>query len=304
MEVFGPSLGADAVGEARAAEAAGFSGVRVLDHLFCAINDGPVNTFDHPLVALGAAAAVTNRIVLTQTMLDVTRRHPTEVAQAIATLDRLSGGRAELGLGAGWYLPEHNAVGISLGTPGTRVRRLLEALAICRQMFTHSGRVDFDGDFYTAHVDVAWQPTERTIPIVVGASRPRLIAAAGTYADRLEILAPDDAGDGFVLDADRLTTYMDSARASATAAGHPIEFGSRVTLRLGGSSAHVARPLEIGGTPDDVVDAVERLAALGFTRLTILPLDGPSAAWVRDNVETLKVDTLKAVRTRDEVAAL
>lgn len=298
MEVFGPSLGADIVGEARAAEATGFSGVRVLDHLFCAINDGPINTFDHPLVALGAAAAVTEKIVLTQTMLDVTRRHPTEVAQAIATLDRLSGGRAELGLGAGWYLPEHEAVGISLGTPGTRVARLLEALNICRQMFTGGGRVDFDGDFYTAHVDVTWQPTVRTIPIVVGASRPRLIAAAGTYADRLEILAPDDA-DGFVLDADRLTTYMDKARASAAGAGHPIEFGSRVTLRLGGTSAHLARPLELGGTPDDVVDAVARLAALGFTRLTILPLDGPSADWVQGNV-----DTLKAVRTRDEVAAL
>lgn len=297
MEVFGPSLGADVVGEARAAEAAGFSGVRVLDHLFCAINDGPVNTFDHPLVALGAAAAATDRVVLTQTMLDVTRRHPTEVAQAIATLDRLSGGRAELGLGAGWYLPEHDAVGIGLGTPGTRVRRLLEALAICRQMFTRSGRVDFDGEFYTAHVDVAWQPTVRTIPIVVGASRPRLIAAAGTYADRLEILAPDDA-DGFVLDADLLTTYMDSARASATVAGHPIEFGSRVTLRLGGTSAHVARPLELGGSADDVVDAVERLAALGFTRLTILPLDGPSADWVRANV-----DILRAVSTHADVAA-
>lgn len=295
MQVYGPALGADVVGEARAAEAAGFSGVRVLDHLFCAINDGPVNTFDHPLVALGAAAAVTQRIVLTQTMLDVTRRHPTEVAQAIATLDRLSGGRAELGLGAGWYVPEHDAVGVGLGTPGMRVARLLEGLAICRQMFTDHGRVHFDGEFYRAHVDVAWQPTVRIIPIVVGASRPRLISAAGTYADRLEILSPDDADEALVLDADRLHGYLDSARGSASAARHPICFGARVTLRLGGASRHRSRPLELAGSPDDVVDGVAQLAELGFSRLTVLALDEPSAAWVRSNI-----DVLKAVPTRGE----
>lgn len=289
MQIFGPSLGTDPIADAIEAEELGYSGVRVLDHLFCAINDGPINTFDHPLVVLGAAAAVTSEVLLTQTMLDVTRRHPTEVAQAIATLDRLSGGRAELGLGAGWYLPEHDAVGIELGRPGIRVERLIEALDIIRQMFTGQGVVDFDGDHFTAHVDTPWAPTVRTVPIVVGASRPRLVKAAARFADRLEILAPDPRpGDDFRLDADVLAGYLESARAVAADAGHPLDFSARVTLRFGDTPTDLSDPLTVTGSPDDVLSTVEHLASLGFSRLTVLPLTEEAEAWTRSHVAELR----------------
>lgn len=153
MQILGPSLDPDIVADARAAEAFGYAGIRVLGHLYCEISGGPINTFDHPLIALSAAATATDRVILTQTVLDVSRRHQTEVTQAIATLDRTSGGRAELGIGAGWYEPGRESIGFDLGAPGVRVERLLEGLVICRTMFDQQGRVDLDGTQFVANVD-------------------------------------------------------------------------------------------------------------------------------------------------------
>src|SRR5579875_1973271 len=117
MQVFGPTLGADPVGHARSLEDAGFDGVRVIDHFFCPWPGGPAEWFPHSIATLAAAAVATTRAQLTQTVMSAAFRHPAEVAQAIATIDRLSGGRAGLGLGAGWYDPEFDAFGLRLGPP-------------------------------------------------------------------------------------------------------------------------------------------------------------------------------------------
>ena len=107
MKVFGRALGFDPVGDARTAEAAGFDGVRVIDHFFSGLAPHAPHPVSHALSGLAAAAVATDRVLLTETMLAAGMRHPAECAQAIATIDRISGGRAELGLGTGWYRPEH-----------------------------------------------------------------------------------------------------------------------------------------------------------------------------------------------------
>lgn len=292
MQILGPALGRDPVGEARAAEAAGYAAVRVLDHLFCALPGGPEEPFDHPFVALGAAAAATERVLLTQTVLDVTRRHPTEVAQAAATLDRVSCGRAELGLGTGWYGPEHDAVGIALGPPRERVDRLVEALAVCRAMLDGGGRVDFEGRHVRAHVEVPWAAAPHPIPLVVGAARPVLQRRAAALVDRLEILSPIAPGaDERPPDLDVLADRLAVARVEAAAAGRSIAFSARCTLGLGGR-CDPADPLHLAGGPDDVGGAVADLAALGFDRLTVLPVDAASRAWLDTSVSELAaVDT-------------
>src|SRR5690606_17564101 len=124
MQVTGKALGFDPVAEATAAERAGYDGVRVVDHFFSGLAPEPPHAVSHALVGLGAAAVATSRVLLTQTMLAATMRHPAECAQAVATIDRVSGGRAELGLGAGWFRQEHEAMGLALGTPRDRVDRL------------------------------------------------------------------------------------------------------------------------------------------------------------------------------------
>lgn len=287
MQILGPALGGDPAAEALAAEAAGFAGVRVLDHLFCALPGRHDQHFDHPFVALGAAAAVTERVVLTQTVLDVTRRHPTEVAQAAATLDRISGGRAELGLGTGWYEPEHTAVGAPLGPPRERVDRLIEAAAVCRAMIDRDGQVDFAGRHVRAHVDVPWAPTPHPVPLVVGAARPVLQRRAAALVDRLEILSPIGLEPGErPPDLPVLADRIDVARSVAAAAGRAIAFSARVTLEVGGR-ADPSDALRLAGSPDDVVAAVADLARIGFDRLTVLPVDPSSQAWLARSVAVL-----------------
>jgi alkanesulfonate monooxygenase SsuD/methylene tetrahydromethanopterin reductase-like flavin-dependent oxidoreductase (luciferase family) len=286
LQVFGPALGADPAGDARAAEAAGFAGVRVIDHLFCALPGGPEAHAEHPFVSLGAAAAVTRRVLLTQTVLDVTRRHPTEMAQAVATLDRISGGRAELGLGTGWYEREHEAVRVALGPPAERVERLVDALTICRAMFAADGCVDHTGRHYSARVDVPWPPTPHRVEVTVGAARPVLVRRAAELADRLELLSPTVSSgavpDAATLSLDDVAGRLGIARDAARAAGRPagaLRFSARVELRLG-ASPDERDALTLAGTPDDVVSGAAALAGLGVDRLCILPADPASRAWL------------------------
>ncbi len=285
MQVFGPALGDDAAADAQRAERLGFSGIRVLDHLYCAINGGPDVPFDHPFIALGVAAASTSRVLLTQTVLDVSRRHPVEVAQAIASLDRLSAGRAELGYGTGWYEPEHLAIGLQLGTGAVRVARFSEGLRICREMFDSQGCVEFSGDFYQAKVTVPWKPTPHPIPITVGVARPVLLRKAAVYADRLEILPAGPVGvdQGHPLDRPTIDRYMDSARTIAAANGRTMAFSARVTLTLG-TRVDPADPLALGGDVDEVLAKAHCLAEAGFDRLSILPLDRRSQDWIPEAV--------------------
>src|SRR5512144_1578610 len=141
MEIIGKALGFDPVREALAAEQAGYDGVRVIDHFFSGIAPEPQRAVSHGIAGLAAAAAVTDRVLLTTTMLSAPIRHPVECAQAIATVDRISGGRAELGIGGGWNQAEFDAVGLVLGSPRDRVDRVVEAATICRRMFEQKGVV-------------------------------------------------------------------------------------------------------------------------------------------------------------------
>jgi alkanesulfonate monooxygenase SsuD/methylene tetrahydromethanopterin reductase-like flavin-dependent oxidoreductase (luciferase family) len=105
---------------ARKAEAVGCSALVLPDHLigqYAAI----------PLLAM--VAAVTERLRVGTFVLNVCLRHPAVLAQDLATLDALSGGRLEIGLGAGWNKPEHDAIGIPFDPVDDRIKRLTEAIA-------------------------------------------------------------------------------------------------------------------------------------------------------------------------------
>src|SRR6516165_3831957 len=124
---------------ARKAEAVGCSTLVVPDHLigqYAAI----------PLLA--AVAAVTERLRVGTFVLNVCLRHPAVLAQDLATLDTLSGGRLEIGLGAGWNKPEHDAIGIPFEPVGDRIRRLTEVIAILKGCFA-GGAFSFSGEHYT-----------------------------------------------------------------------------------------------------------------------------------------------------------
>jgi F420-dependent oxidoreductase-like protein len=96
---------------------------------------------------LAAMAAQTRRIRIGQMVTGNTYRHPAVLAHMAATVDIISGGRLDLGIGAGWNEYEHTSMGIPLYAPGERIRRLGEACEIIRRLFTEA-TVDFEGRYY------------------------------------------------------------------------------------------------------------------------------------------------------------
>src|ERR1700745_142120 len=182
---------------ARRAEAVGCSAFVVPDHLI-----GQYAAM--PLLAMVAAA--TRRLRVGTCVLNVCLRHPAVLAQDLATLDTLSGGRLEIGLGAGWNKPEHDAIGIAFEPVGIRIKRLTEAITILKGCFAE-GPFSFSGEHYTitGH-DGAPKPVQRPHPpIFLGGGGKRLLTLAARE-DQIIGLAPRLAqGDPPRVDASSLT---------------------------------------------------------------------------------------------------
>jgi probable F420-dependent oxidoreductase len=99
-----------------------------------------------PLLAM--VAAVSENLRVSPFVLNVCLRHPAVLAQELATIDALSGGRLDVGLGAGWNKPEHDAIGIPFEPTGERIKRLAEAIAVIKGCFGEEP-FDFEGEYYT-----------------------------------------------------------------------------------------------------------------------------------------------------------
>jgi probable F420-dependent oxidoreductase len=175
-------------------------------HAVCRLEDAGFDTVvisDHftggwqlePVVALTAAAMVTSTIRLQTGVLCNDYRHPVLTHRMAATLDRLSGGRFTLGLGAGWLLTDYESAGIPLDEPAIRVERLTESVALIKALF--SGQpVDFRGKYYTVRdlVGVPAPATNSGPPIMLGGGSPRMLRLAGREADLASIVASLRAG--------------------------------------------------------------------------------------------------------------
>src|SRR5579859_440796 len=143
---------------ARRAEALGFDTFIAQDHL-----GGQLA----PLPALAAAAMVTTRLRLATLVLDNDFRHPALVAQEAATVDELSGGRMELGLGAGWLESDYKKSGIPFDPPSVRLRRLAEAVQLCKACLRSDGPVSFSGEFYSIdNLELQPRPLQQTLPLM------------------------------------------------------------------------------------------------------------------------------------------
>lgn len=312
MQVLGKAIGFDAVGDARRAEATGYDGVRVIDHFFSGIPPEPPVAVPHVFTTLAAAAAVTEHVLLTQTMVAATMRHPAEVAQAVAGLDRISGGRAELGLGTGWLPVEHESMGLTLGTPAERVARVVEAAQICRQMFEQQGHVEFEGRFFRAHSDAAWPNTPHVPEIMMAAHGPRLLQRAAAVADRVDLLEAMRGGRPSFEGPDandkvNLRSRIELAASAAEAAGRQIRFSAtlNVTVRESVAERDAARRsiaaaagcdpstfdqelLRLVVTPDEALERVEIIASLGIDRVHIRPADADTHHWLDDALPVIQ----------------
>lgn len=138
------------------------------DHFYEAPPAG--GTVDHfeAMTTLGALAAETKNAILGVLVLYVGYRNPASIAKAAATLDHISGGRFELGLGAGWHEQEATAFGYDFPSIGTRLDMLDEATRIIRSMLTED-RTTFEGKYYSAvHASNLPMPVQERMPIWIG----------------------------------------------------------------------------------------------------------------------------------------
>jgi probable F420-dependent oxidoreductase len=162
--------------QARKVEGLGYSTLFMPDHF--------VDTDLAPMVALAFAAAATDTLRVGMLVLGNDYKHPAVVAKEAATLDVLSGGRLEFGLGAGWMTTDYTALGLPYDSAGTRIARLSEALAVIKGAWG-DGAFDFSGEHYriTAY-DGLPKPLQRPRPsIVVGGGGPKVLRLAGREAD-------------------------------------------------------------------------------------------------------------------------
>jgi len=163
-----------------------------------------------PLVALASAAALTTRLRVGTMVLAVDYRHPVMLAKEAATLDLVSGGRFELGLGAGWLRREYESAGLVFDSAGTRIERLEETIRIVDGLFG-AGPISFSGKHYTiTDLDGHPKPVQRPRPpILIGGGRRRVLNLAGRTADTVGILTTSVA-TGTVVDeaAERLATSV------------------------------------------------------------------------------------------------
>jgi len=159
---------------ARKIEASGFDTLLVADHF---LNE----TVCTPRLA--AAAIATTALRLGSYVYDNDFRHPVLLAREAAEIDVLSGGRMELGIGAGWAKSEYDAVGITFDDGPTRVSRYEEAVGIIRAL--HCGEtVTHHGRFYDLDAcDLLIQPVQDPIPLLLGGGGPRMTRFAGARAD-------------------------------------------------------------------------------------------------------------------------
>ncbi len=175
---------AELVNAARRAEIAGYATFLIRDHFI----EEPLGHQLAPIAALATVAAATKTLRVGSLVICNDYRHPVVLAKEVATLDVLSGGRFELGLGAGFSRPEYEAAGLPFDPPGVRVDRFAEALQVFKGLFDAEA-FTFSGRFYTVtKVDSFPKPLQRPHPpILVGASGRRMLSIAARAANIIGI---------------------------------------------------------------------------------------------------------------------
>jgi probable F420-dependent oxidoreductase len=163
------------VEHARTAEAIGSTHLCIHDHLEPQLA---------PIPMLAAVAMATKRLRICPLVLNNDLRHPAVVAQELATLDVISEGRLDVGIGAGWNEPEYRAIGLQFDEPAVRIERMTEAIAIIRGLFA-DGPFSFAGRHYTiTSLDGQPKPVQLPHPpFIVGGTRERVLRLAAREGD-------------------------------------------------------------------------------------------------------------------------
>ncbi len=261
---------------AEAAERAGLESLFRSDHYRSIALGEPAGSLD-AWATLAALAARTERIRLGTLVSPVTFRAAAVLAKNVVTVDHVSGGRVELGIGAGWYEPEHLTYGLPFGTLGSRLDELDRQLAeIIRQ--------------WTVVEEILPKPVQQPHPpiIVGGRGKPRTIAAAVRFGDEYNLITPTvEEARGCA------ETLADATRSSGRA---PLRLSMMTGCIVGRDAAQVAERLasyraltgsadgspQLCGTTDEIVAELREYEAAGVQRTMLRHLDHADVAMVAD----------------------
>jgi probable F420-dependent oxidoreductase len=176
----------------RRAEGLGYSTLFSSDHYF---GPGPISeATGHrpvgmaPLTSIAMAAAVTSELRVGCRVFACDFHHPVVLAKEMATLDALSDGRLEVGLGAGWVRDEYDGLGVPMASPGTRIAKLGEYVDVLRAHWSGE-QIDVHGEHVSVHGFAGSPPPVQSPgpPIMIGGGAPRILGLAGRLADIVSI---------------------------------------------------------------------------------------------------------------------
>jgi F420-dependent oxidoreductase-like protein len=246
---------------ARAAEDVGVSTFTLMDHWFQMEQMAPAtDPMLEGYTSLGFVAGHTETMTLGLLVTGVTYRHPGLLAKIVATLDVLSGGRAQLGIGAAWYEREHRGLGVPYPPVAERFERLEETLQICRQMWS-----DDDGPFEGRHYQLA-----ETIcsPRPISEPRPPILIGGSGERKTLRLVARyGDACNLFASSVEEVAHKLDVLRQRCDTEGRDPATVDRTIL-------YVRDPLH---DVDAFLAEMADYARLGVTTVDLMPTGDPVA---------------------------
>ncbi|MGD0062182.1 MAG: LLM class F420-dependent oxidoreductase [Streptosporangiaceae bacterium] len=271
-----PRLGADLATVARTADEGGFEFIALMDHFFQISAIGPP---EHEMLeaytTLGYLAASTSRAKLVTLVTGAIYRHPGILAKTVTTLDVLSGGRAWLGIGAGWNSEESRGLGIPFPPTAERFERLEETLQICLQMW-QGDESPYHGKHYSLErpLNSPQSLTRPHPPIMIGGGGERkTLRFVAKYADACNLFPGPD-----------LARKLDVLRAHCDAEGRDYDEITKTCYFL----------FDVGPKGEkaaEVIDQLGRLAELGFD----VAIGGVTGVWEVTPLEVIAAEVIPAV---------
>jgi len=265
----------DPISWAKEMEAQGWHGICASDHTLLGENGYP-----HVFVTATAMACATSKIQLTTSFCNNLFRSPVEFAQAARSLQIISNGRFEAGLGAGWAQEEVDAMGLPYPDAPTRISMYIEALQVVGPLLK-TGRCQFKGKYYNVNVaepNLLGPSPDIPPPLIASAGGPRGIREATPLVDRIEIKAFGRATRGGALNFELMATVTQDEikenveRVRKVDANIPINIFVMVAagdndgirqLKASMGNGYLANFI---GHPDDVARALEDFGSLGIER--------------------------------------
>jgi len=252
-----------------AAEAAGVTDLSVMDHYFQMEQVMPAtDPMLEGYTTLGYLAAHTSTVRLGLLVTGVSYRHPGLLAKIVTTLDVLSEGRGQLGIGAAWYEREHRGLGVPFPPTAERFERLEETLQVCLQMWDQ----DNNGPFAGKHYQLA---ETLCVPAPISSPRPPILIGGSGERKTLRLVAQyADACNLFATTPAELTHKLDVLHRHCDEVGR--DPGEITTTFLNRS------PLSGADDVERFVDEMAEYAKLGADTVIVVPPGDRPAAWVEE----------------------